>query len=100
LVDQSKCLATMNQYLPGSGVAMVVAKSEQYGGSGGAALAFSCHASSPETALHELGHSAFGLADEYSDSGQSSTGEPIEPNVCGLSDRPHLKWADLDRHAP
>lgn len=96
LVDQGRALAALNAYVPGgSGVAMVVANSARYGGSGGAALSFSCDASAAEIALHELGHSAFGLADEYDSAGQSSTDEPIEPNVSGTADRTRLKWASL-----
>ena len=55
------------------------------------------------TAIHELGHSAFGLGDEYDfllgcDSGETGqdtyTGaEPIEPNLTIDSDRATIKWA-------
>ncbi|MBS0504713.1 MAG: hypothetical protein JSS55_13130 [Proteobacteria bacterium] len=96
LVDQGRALAALDTYVPGgSGVAMVVANSAEYGGSGGAALSFSCEASAAEIALHELGHSAFGLADEYDSAGQSATDAPIEPNVSGTADRAQLKWASL-----
>lgn len=60
-----------------------------------------------EVVLHELGHSAFGLADEYEtwrgcDSGETDrdnapAGEPIEPNVTTERDRSLLKWRHLVR---
>jgi hypothetical protein len=95
LVDQGRALDALNTHVSGSGVALVVANTEVYGGSGGAALAFSCEASAPEIAMHELGHSAFGLADEYEDDGQSATDEPVEPNVSASGERPGLKWAQI-----
>ena len=58
-----------------------------------------------EVVLHELGHSAFGLADEYEtwqgcDSGETDRdnappGEPAEPNVTTETDRNLLKWRHL-----
>jgi len=96
LVDADRALTTLNAYVSGgSAIAMIVANTNNYGGSGGAATVFSCERRSPEIALHELGHSAFGLADEYDAAGQSATDEPVEPNVCGFGDRGRLKWASL-----
>lgn len=46
-------------------VVIVVANSTRYGGSGGSIAAISMHAAAVELALHELGHTLFGLADEY-----------------------------------
>jgi hypothetical protein len=34
-----------------------------------------------EIAIHEMGHSAFGLADEYENGGTARGTEPSEPNV-------------------
>jgi hypothetical protein len=46
--------------------------------------------------LHELGHGAFGLADEYCYEAGSYTGsEPLEPNVTAVNTLTGLKWASL-----
>ncbi len=44
---------------------LVIANSEQYGGSGGTYATFTVNQSSIEIAMHEIGHSFSGLADEY-----------------------------------
>lgn len=96
LIDQGLALKALNAHARTSAVALVVANTTKYGGSGGVATVFSCDPDwSPEIALHELGHSVFGLADEYEADGQSATVEPVEPNVCAHCDRARLKWAAL-----
>ena len=86
-------------------VGLVVANTAEYGGSGGDVAVFSRHAGAAQIAIHELGHSLFKLADEYSEAGQSSTDKPIEANVASKPD-PHvaawapneslrLKWSSL-----
>jgi IgA peptidase M64 len=80
---------------------LLVVNSAVYGGSGGAVATFSLAAGAAEIALHELGHSAFGFADEYAYyAGGSETGrdqhppiEPAEPNVTINRTRATLKWA-------
>lgn len=57
------------------------------------------------TVMHELGHSAFRLADEYStmqgctsgetDRDQAPAGEPPDPNITAASSLAGLKWAHL-----
>ncbi|MDP9422431.1 MAG: M64 family metallopeptidase [Pseudomonadota bacterium] len=74
-------------------IGIVVANTTEYGGSGGDVAVFSRHAGATHIAIHELGHSLFGLADEYSDAGQSSTDKPIEPNVAGKPYPHALTWA-------
>jgi IgA Peptidase M64 len=70
LVDQGIAAAALNSGFERSAVAMVVANTAKYGGSGGVATVFSCHLDwGPEIAIHELGHSLFGLADEYDAAG-------------------------------
>jgi hypothetical protein len=79
-----------------SAVCLVVANSAKYGGSGGAATVFSCEPNwASEIAIHELGHSLFGLADEYDAGGQAATMSPVEPNVSGSAVRSQLKWASF-----
>lgn len=77
--------------------AIVIVNSPRYGGSGGASAVVSCDPQSMQGVLmHELGHSLFGLADEYSAaSGYESDGEPVLPNVSGPFTPATLKWGDL-----
>ena len=79
---------------------MVIVNSTIYGGSGGGVGTFSLAANANEIAIHELGHTAFGLADEYPYyAGGNETGhdhhptvEPTEPNVTINTQRSTLKW--------
>jgi IgA peptidase M64 len=81
---------------------LVIVNSAQYGGSGGSVATLSTHANATEIALHEMGHTAFGFADEYeyyagcgsgeTDHNTYPGGEPVEPNVTADSNRNTLKW--------
>jgi hypothetical protein len=94
-VDQAAAQKILDDYLPHmSARAIVVANSSAYGGSGSAASAFSLEKDwSAHICIHELGHSHFGLADEYVVGGYSNPGVPVEPNVSADFNRPALKWA-------
>lgn len=72
-------------------VIIVISNSTRYGGSGGAVATLSMHASSTEVALHEIGHTAFALADEYSYGTCSLASEPGEGNVS-LNWGRGVKW--------
>ena len=74
---------------------VVVVNSSKYGGSGGKVATFSTHTQASEIAIHEIGHSAFGLADEYEDGNVAFAGEPPEPNVTRDTNRATNKWRDL-----
>lgn len=75
-------------------VVIVVANSTRYGGSGGSIAAISMHAAAVELALHELGHTLFGLADEY-DYGTCSLGsEPPDGNASLVASRA-VKWGAM-----
>ena len=96
LIDQEKAAKMRDRCFQGSAVALIVANTQTYGGSGGASTVFSCDPQwAPDIAIHELGHSLFGLADEYDAAGQSSNGKPVEPNVSDTAERRKLKWAAL-----
>jgi hypothetical protein len=81
-------------------VVLVVVNSMIYGGSGGSVGTYSLANGATEIAIHEMGHTAFGLADEYAYyAGGNETGhdhhpagEPGEPNVTTNEDRNTLKW--------
>lgn len=86
--------------LPQFTVAIVVVNSTVYGGSGGSVGTFSLAGGANEIAIHEMGHTAFGLADEYpyyaggAETGHDHhpAGEPGEPNVTVNTNRATLKW--------
>ena len=68
----------------------------KYGGSGGDVATCSTNSLSPKIAIHEMGHSAFGLADEYGGDGTAApAGEPLEPNVTRDKNRATIKWGSL-----
>ena len=81
---------------------MVIVNTPLYGGSGGEVATLSTHPDATEIALHEMGHTAFGFADEYEsyagcDSGETGHdhfpgGEPVEPNVTANADPSTIKW--------
>jgi hypothetical protein len=81
---------------------MVIVNTPEYGGSGGQVAVFSAHQDAAEIALHEMGHTAFGFADEYGyyqGCGSGETGhdqynssEPHEPNVTANTNKSTLKW--------
>jgi hypothetical protein len=75
---------------------IVICNDTERGGAGGQ-IAWTSNSGSDwrEVAIHEIGHSAFGLADEY-DYGGSDTfsgGEPAEPNVTIDSNPVTCKWS-------
>jgi hypothetical protein len=73
---------------PDADMVIAIANSTKYGGAGGAvATASGAHASSGQIAIHELGHSIGGLADEYDYASGNCYpgGEPSEPNVSRLT---------------
>ena len=81
-------------------MALVVVNSTIYGGSGGSIGTYSLATGATEIALHEMGHTAYGLADEYAYyAGGNETGhdhhpagEPHQPNVTTNTNRATLKW--------
>jgi hypothetical protein len=82
--------------LPEMNATLMIVNTDGYGGSGGEAVAvFS--AGAMETALHEMGHSHFHLADEYDYPGDEYERfpgtEPAEANVTANVHR--LKWSAL-----
>jgi hypothetical protein len=82
--------------VPSRNVILVLVNAEERGGSGDPGVAVSSNAWAWDIAIHELGHSAFNLADEYE--GDDSGGpEPKEPNVTRNTNRATNKWKDLVR---
>jgi hypothetical protein len=104
LVNNATVLSVAGAQVPQWHVALVAVNSTVYGGAGGAVATFSKAAGALEIALHEMGHTAFGLADEYEyyagcgvDVGHDHFpgGEPAERNVTVNTDRATIKWRNL-----
>lgn len=95
--DTSKADAVIAHALSGTGIdpdiRFVAVNDAQYGGGGGAYAVYAGgNPASLEVALHEVGHSFAGLADEYSESATRYEGpEPDLPNVT--TDPTGAKWA-------
>jgi hypothetical protein len=105
-VDAILVVNTVNAYLPEHDVIIAVVNSTTYGGLGGLyggvgtySLGFSpiSGKGGVEIAIHEMGHSAFGLADEYAyDDGNVYSGpEPFQPDITANADKNTIKWKDL-----
>jgi hypothetical protein len=97
-------VSVLNAQLPEWDQALVIVNSTIYGGSGGSVGVTSVSGTWENIAIHEFGHSAFGLADEYeywagcgvdTDRDNHPAAEPAEPNVTINSDRATIKWASL-----
>jgi hypothetical protein len=81
-------------------IVIILVNDTLYGGAGGQYAIASANAASPFIAIHEVGHSFFGLADEYTTqylgygacSDQQTGGGAVacEPNVT--TDTTHVKW--------
>jgi hypothetical protein len=108
VVNDATALTAAAAQVPQFHLAMVLVNSPIYGGSGGSVAALSLAPGTAEVALHEIGHSAFGLADEYSyweGCGVDAPGardrhpgrEPAEPNVTINPKRASNKWRALVR---
>ena len=74
-VDSASVLSVVNARVPLKDQVICIVNSAKYGGSGGTIA--TCASGSPEVALHEMCHSAFGLADEYG--GDGSATPPVNP---------------------
>ncbi len=104
VVDSARVVQAVNVQVPAWHAILVIVNSPIYGGSGGAIGVYSLATGADEIALHEMGHSAFGLADEYeywagcgidTDRDNHPAVEPGEPNVTIDSNRATIKWRDL-----
>jgi hypothetical protein len=102
VANQDLALLVARQNVPEYNLAMMIINTELYGGSGGTVAVFSAHPQSAKIGIHEMGHSAFGLADEYEYAGSNGlignqyVGPPrSEPNIATSIERVKLKWGHL-----
>ena len=93
-VDSARAKADALARVPELDATIVIINSPLYGGGGGEIATCTTHPDAGEVAIHEIGHSAFELADEYG-GGQMPMGEPGEPNVTANTNRATLKWRAL-----
>lgn len=95
--DEALALVTASTAVPEVDATVVIVNNPIYGGAGGSAAWFSTAPAASEIGIHELGHSAFRLADEYGGgtTGPWPGGEPVEPNVTTDTARATTKWRDL-----
>jgi hypothetical protein len=99
---------TAAHQLPEYTVPIVVVNTPSYAGSGGPVAVYSLAPDAELIALHDIGHSAFGLADEYGApagsfeqiSNRPAAGEPHEPNVTVQTDPARLKWIGAVKTSP
>ncbi len=91
LVPQNNAgvISVLASNLPDYDLAFIVVNSPFYGGSGGAYATASTEANSAEVAIHELGHSFGGLADEYW-AGDFYAAE--KPNMTADNNPATVKW--------
>jgi hypothetical protein len=96
-VDDTLALSVATAQVPLRHQVLCIVNSSKYGGSGGAVATCSTQAQAAQIALHEIGHSAYGLADEYGggDGAASPPGEPAQPNVTRDTNRATNKWRVL-----
>jgi hypothetical protein len=96
----------VNTLMPQAHMIMALVNSQVYGGSGGSVATVSLAPGAEEIALHEMGHTAFGFADEYeyyAGCGVDAPGthdsypggEPAQPNITANANRATNKWAAL-----
>ncbi|MDT8998945.1 M64 family metallopeptidase [Paucibacter sp. APW11] len=96
--DEAKVLTAVGAIAPTDGrdVIIVLVNSSTYAGAASGNIGgFSLHPQSIEIALHEIGHAAFQLADEYDYGTCDTSSEPTAANVTRVSSRANVKWASL-----
>lgn len=101
--DDALAQSTVETLLPEWHQILVLVNDPERGGGGGAVGFFSTGGADwREVAIHEMGHSAFGLADEYDYGGPDAWpgGEPGEPNVTADSNPATVKWSALVTAGP
>jgi hypothetical protein len=103
--NESTVRNALNTALPEWYVAAVLVNTSQRGGCASGDVFWTALSSDwKEVVLHELGHAAFGLADEYdywegcgddTDRDNAPIGEPVEINVTTNTNADTLKWKYL-----
>ena len=87
--DQSAAFDVLADNVPDWDIVFVMVNTAMYGGAGGTFAVFSRHSTSTEIAIHEIGHSFAGLADEYW-AGFNYAGEYA--NMTANNNSETIKW--------
>lgn len=87
--QSGKIVSVLSQHLPGYTQAFIIVNTPHYGGAGGFVATSSTHSAGPQIAIHEIGHSFAGLADEYW-AGTQYAAE--RPNLTQQSNASLVKW--------
>jgi len=103
VAKNSRVIKVINKQVPQWHVAFLSVNSQIGGGSGGGVATFTKFFAGIDVAIHEMGHTAFGLADEYEyysncfESGHNkhSGSEPSQPNITTNKNRDTTKWRNL-----
>jgi IgA Peptidase M64 len=103
VANNGRVVKVVGKHVPQWHMAFLAVNSPISGGSGGAIATFSRAPGSAEIAIHEMGHTAFGLADEYeyyancAEKGHNkhSGSEPSQPNITTNKNRATTKWRSL-----
>ena len=104
VVDDALVQQAVAAHVPAWHTILVVVNATIWGGSGGSVGTYSLAPGAHRIAIHEMGHTAFGLADEYhywagcgtdTDRDNHPATEPSEPNVTINSNRDTIKWKHL-----
>jgi hypothetical protein len=104
VVNNSTVFSVLGTWAPEWDQAVVVVNSTMWGGTGGSVSVTSVASGWQGIVIHEMGHSAFGLADEYeywagcgadTDHDYHPPSEPAAPNVTIETNRQLLKWNHL-----
>jgi hypothetical protein len=100
-VDSNLVVNVVNNFLPQWHQIIVVVNTPIWGGTGGTIAVTSTSGGWENIAIHELGHAAFSLADEYEywegcgidiNRDHYAGGEPSAVNVTTNTDRATIKW--------
>ena len=91
--NNSAIFSVMASNFPNYNQIFVFSNSLYYGGSGGTYATSTVHTSANEIAIHEIGHSFAGLADEYQIGGQGE-----RPNRTTVTDPATSEMEKLDGH--
>ena len=103
VAKESRVVKVLNKHVPQWHVGFLAVNSPISGGSGGQIATFSKAPGTLEIAIHEMGHTAFALADEYeyysncAESGHDkhNGSEPSQPNITTNTNRARTKWGSL-----
>lgn len=103
--DTALAIKLLNKEVPAWHLALIIVNSTIYGGAGGKLAIASVAGNWTNVAMHEFGHAAFGLADEYEywkgcgvlepSQNKHSGVEPVEPNVTTKKQRGQVKWRHM-----